>query len=405
MELGYRYRLSLTKKQHAAMELMLEDQRLLYNAALEERISAYQKAGITINFTAQCRSLTVCRRDLPGMANQFRSMQEATLSRLDRAFSSFFRRLKAGQTPGFPRFKSRARWNTFDVRVKDGLGIRRNRITFKGIPGALRFNEHRPLPRNGKVTYVYFSRDAKGWYVGIIAETPTSPAHASSSEIGVDVGIKSFATLSDGSVIENPRIGERHRKELRRRRKALSRCKRDSRRREKVRKRLARAHLKIANTRSTFLHQVSARLSAQHAVIAVENLNVKGLARSFDGFTVHDVAWFKFKTNLRYKAEKAGGRVIEVDPRFTSQDCSGCGGRVPKPLSQREHSCPSCGLVLDRDHNAALNILHKAKSSLEAGNVAQWSERRPVNIGGNNPRDDFKSGEGTPSPTTDQVRG
>lgn len=395
MNLTYKYRLLPSKRQHAALSAILEAQRQLYNAALQERIDAWRNAKKHVSFPDQCKSLTVCRHDLPEMDAVKRSIQEATLRSLDLAFAAFFRRVKAGTKPGFPRFRGKDRWRSFTVREPHGLSLSGRRLWFKGLPGSLRFHEHRPLPRDGSLTAARIVRDAKGWSICFAAEIVKPGPQLDRPSVGIDVGLSCLAALSSGETIPNARVAQRAEREMRRHQRALARCKRSSRHRQKVRARLGRLHQRIVNTRTTYLHQVSAQIAGRHGLIAVEKLNIKGLAQTHLARSVHDAAWAQFKSMLAYKAERAGGQLIEVDPRFTSQDCSGCGERVPKALSVREHSCPSCGLVLDRDVNAARNILHKAKLGLEAGNVAQWSERRLRNIG-ESPRDNFNVTRGAP---------
>jgi putative transposase len=150
-----------------------------------------------------------------------------------------------------------------------------------------------------------------------------------------------------------------------------------------MRRQVARHHLKIKNTRRTYLHQVSRKLVNCYNIIAVEKLNIKRLAQGKFAHSVHDASWNILFGMLHYKAERAGVKLIEVDPKYTSQDCSGCEARVPKSLYDRTHNCPSCGLILDRDVNAARNILHRAVSSPEVLNVRQWPKRVPRNISAN----------------------
>lgn len=381
MILNFKYRLLPNKRQHAVLAAILEAQRQLYNAALQERIDAWRNAKKSVSFIDQCKSLTICRREIPDMETVLRSTQEATLRRLDLAFAGFFRRAKAGAKPGFPRFRGKDRWRSFTVRAPQGLSLSGRRLRFKGLPGSLRFHEHRPLAREGGITTAHLVKDAKGWSIRFAVEVESPSLQSCLPPVGIDVGLSNLAALSSGETIPNPRVARRAEREMRRQQRALTRCKRGSTRRRKVKAQLERLHQHIANTRATYLHQVSAQIAARHGLIAVEKLNIRGLAQTNLARGIHDAAWAQLKSMLAYKAERAGGLLIEVDPRFTSQDCSGCGERVPKALSVREHSCPSCGLVLDRDVNAARNILHKAKLGLEAGNVAQWSERRHRNIG------------------------
>jgi putative transposase len=212
------------------------------------------------------------------------------------------------------------------------------------------------LPDRPNIRSCVFRRDGSGWYVGL--QVAVAAAEKRSSAIGVDLGLKVFAYTSDNVVIPNPRIAQRAEKELRRRQRALARCARGSNRRREVRARVARWHRKIANTRNTWLHQQSAALVKRADLIAVEDLKVANMVRHQTlARSISDASWSRFVSMLDYKAEKAGSYLIRVDPRNTSQKCSGCGELVPKSLAVRTHTCPSCGLVIDRDYNASLNIL------------------------------------------------
>ena len=196
----------------------------------------------------------------------------------------------------------------------------------------------------------------------------------------MDVGLESLAILSTGDKIPSLRASRTAERKLRIANRALSRAQRGSNRRKKAKAKLSRVHAKIKNTRQTYLHQVSAKLVQDYDLIAVEKLNVKGLAQSRLAKSIHDASWSTLKQMLSYKAEKAGKTFIEVDPRYTSQDCSGCGCRIKKRLSDRLHVCTSCGLIMDRDENAARNILNKAVLSLGEHNVKDCLERVPTNI-------------------------
>jgi putative transposase len=225
----------------------------------------------------------------------------------------------------------------------------------KGI-GSIGLHLHRPLPSAPIACKV--KREGQHWYALLTVEVACAAAHTGAA-VGIDMGIATLAALSTGEMIANARPARRAEREMRRRQRQLSRCKRGSKRRRKVKARLAALHAEIARTRDTHLHQVSASLSARFAVIAVEKLNVKGLAGGMLASEVHDVAWGRLIQMLRYKAARAGGVVIEVDPAYTSQTCPECGIIKRKDLSERMHECP-CGCVLDRDVAAAKVILHRA---------------------------------------------
>jgi putative transposase len=371
--LTYRYRLLPLKSQHRALVRLCAAQRELYNAALEERIDCYRKTGKRRTYIDQCKALTECRRELPEMGELPANLQRWTLKRLDDAFQGFFRRLKARSgKAGFPRFRGKGRWEAFGFNEFSGIRFDGKRLHFAGMPGGLKVHLHRPLPEDADIRSCVFRQDGSGWIVCLQIAVPTPEKRAVASAIGVDLGLKVFAYCSDNVVIPNPRIARRAEKELRRRQRALSRCQRGSHRRHKVRAQVARVHRKITHTRNTWLHQPSAALVKRADLIAVEDLKVSNMVRHPSlARSIADASWSRFVSMLSYKVEKTGGHLIRVDPRNTSQKCSGCGELVPKSLAVRTHACPSCGLVIDRDHNASLNIL-RAGVGAGALNVIGW---------------------------------
>ncbi len=358
MVISFKYRLLPSKAQHAQLSSILEAQRLLYNAALQERVDCYRKTGRTLSRYDQEKSLKVIRHDGAECYGEMaQSISVGTLERLDRAYGAFFRRVKAGGKVGFPRFKSKDRWRSISFQKFEGLRIKGRRLAVKGVAGRLRVHWDRQLPV-GKLASCQITRSAKGWSISIQVHVEALERRPIERPVGIDLGINTLAYLSDGVALPNPRVARKAERELRIRQRALSRCQRGSNRRKKAKARVAKLHENIANTRRTYLHQQSAMIVRNYDLIAIENLNVKGLAGGILAKSVHDAAWSTFTEMLSYKAEKAGATLIRVDPRLTSQMCSGCGVIVRKGLSDRVHNCPDCGLSLDRDHNAALNILH-----------------------------------------------
>lgn len=378
MNLTYKFRVLPTKAQHAALSHILEDQRHLYNAALAERIDCYAKTGTGRAYMDQCKALTEWRQDADAAATPL-NIQRWTLRRLDDAYRAFFRRVKVRSNAGFPRFRGKGWWQSFGFAEFRGLEFDGRRLRWRGMPGGLRVHLHRALPP-GDILACAFSRTAKGWHVCFQMRMAPAPLRVVGASVGIDVGLTHLATLSTSETIPNVRPAKRAEKELRRRQRALARCKLGSTRRLKVRARVARLHGKVASTRSTYLHQVSAGLVRRFDAIAVEKLNVKGLAGGMLAKSVHDASWGRLRQLLAYKADRAGCALIEVDPRYTSQACSGCGVIVKKELSERVHDCADCGTVLDRDHNAALNILRKGVVALGELNVTGCGERARGNI-------------------------
>jgi putative transposase len=381
--LTYKYRLLPSKRQHRALEEILEAQRILYNSALEGRIWYYKNTRQLLSLFDQTKELTICRREMPEMAAIPTTIQRWTLKHLDWAYRGFFRRIrKAHKTPGFPRFKSYYRWRSFGFNQTVGsfrFGDN-NHIGFKGFPGWIRIHYHRPLPKKADVKSCSFTKDTKGWYITFQIKLIEKTKCTISSAVGIDLGLKVFAYQSDGVIIPNPRVARKAEKEMRRRQRALARCKKGSKRRIKVRVSCTRLSASVTNARNTWLHQQSARIVRSYDLIAVEDLNVKNmLQNSTFARSISDASWSGFLTFLAYKAERAGKYLVRVDPKNTTKKCSGCGELVPKAILERTHSCPECGLTLDRDHNAARNILAVVADRGEH-NVAQWGERALGNL-------------------------
>jgi putative transposase len=208
MFLTCRYRILLSKRQHAALAAICEAQRQLYNAALEERIGCYRKTGKGRTFIDQCKALTLCRRDLPEMGSLPVNLQRWTLKRLDEAFQGFFRRVKArgGKTAGFPRFRGKGWWESFGFAEFSGVGFDDRRLRFKGMPGGLKVHMHRPLPQGGDIRSCVFRRDGRGWHVCLQVAIKAPAKRTIEWAVGIDVGLKAFAFQSDGIAIPAPNI-------------------------------------------------------------------------------------------------------------------------------------------------------------------------------------------------------
>jgi putative transposase len=344
--LSYKYKLLPTAKQHGQLESILESQRILYNCALEHRIKYYEKTGKSMSYMSQCKEVTELRRDLE-YGSIALNIQRWTLKRLDDAFTGFFRRIKFGDKAGFPRFRGKGRWQSFGFNEFSGITLFDNRIKFKGLSGSLRVHKHRELP-DGKILSCTLSRNHKIWYICLQMRVACQMLAATGNEVGIDVGLVHLANLSTGEHIPNIRVTKQAAKRLRLASRALARCKKGSKRRQKVKLKLIRCHAKIKNTRSTYLHQVSCKLIHENDLIVVEKLNNKGLASGMLAKHVNDAAWSQLKQNLLYKAAYAGRKVVEVSAYNTSQECSSCHTVVSKKLSERWHCCPSCGLKMDR---------------------------------------------------------
>ena len=380
MMLTYSYRLVPNRKQHGALECILESQRALYNAALQERIAAYSR-GITLTYFDQAKELTEWRQSDEEAAKIPSRLQRATLKRLDEAYKAFFRRVKQkAANPGFPRFRGKGWWDSFGFHEFVGISFDGRSLRFKGMPGALRVHLHRAMPESAPIRSCIFKRDTKGWKIGFTVQVPSANQREGDRNVGIDLGISIFAALSDGGFIPSLRAARRAQRELRTAQRSLSRKRLGSKRRQKARAQLARCHAKTARVRSNYLHEASARLVRDYDVVAVEALNVQGLARGFLARDVNDAGWRKFLSMLRYKAERAGVRIIKVNARYSSQECSACGAIVQKELNERWHRCAQCGLSIARDLNAARNILGRAGVGPCLLNVADDRKRAGGNL-------------------------
>jgi putative transposase len=340
----------------------------LYNAGLQEKRDAYRKRGINLNCATQQAELTGVKLERPDVAEVHAQVLQDVLKRLHRAFDAFFRRVKAGQRPGYPRFRSARRYDSFTFpQVSRKVILKAGGVTLgddgclrvAGVPGPLRVTWHRQMQGTPKTAT--FKREGNRWYVIFSCDNvPAEVLPATGHECGLDLGLTTFATLDDGTVIENPRLLRKAAGALRCAGRRVSRRVRGSRRRDKARRLLAGHHRHVANIRRDYAHKTARTLVNTYDRIAVENLNIKGLSRGRFSKSVNDAGWGIFLSILTSKAAGAGREVVAVDPAGTSQECSGCGVVVRKSLSERTHRCDVCGLVVDRDVNAARNIRARA---------------------------------------------
>ena len=346
------------------MLALLDTLRGLYNAALEERRTAYQRQGVSLSYFAQAKELKELKTIDDPCASVHTHLLQDVLKRLDRAYQAFFRRVKAGQKPGFPRFKGCWRYRSFTFQdAANGNGAKLvaggKRLRLSGI-GNVKIKLHRAA--EGRIKTIGVTLDGDGHWYAIITcdQVPVKPLEATGRVAGIDLGLTAFVATSDGEMIEHPRAQRVAQNEMARAQRKVARRKRGSRRRRKAVVLLAKKHAKVTRVRKDHAHKTALGLVRKFDTIAVEKLNIVGMARGMLSRAVHDASWGSFITILCSKAESAGRTVIAVDPRGTSQECSTCGERVPKTIRDRVHACPSCGLVLDRDVNAARNILARA---------------------------------------------
>jgi putative transposase len=359
----FQYRMYPTKKQKTTLTHWLHLLCETSNAALQERRDAYRMAGKSINFSHQCAELPECKEERPDLAEVPSQVLQDAVKRVDLAFDAFFRRCAAGEKPGYPRFKSRFRYDSMTFKqygnsfsVESG---KKNRGTLMLAKlGHVKMMMHRPLQGTPKTALVKRTPTGK-WFVSICCEEVPEPVvRESDKEVGIDVGLKTFAYLSDGTTIENPRFFRVEEKNLAKAQRKRDKAPKKSPERKKLNKRCARIHERTKNRRKNFAHQESHKIVKQHGLIAVEALVVRNLVKNPKlAKSIADASWSLFFTHLQAKAEEAGRTLVRVNPAYTSQRCSCCGHIQQMPLSVRIYECPQCGFVLDRDHNGSVNIL------------------------------------------------
>jgi putative transposase len=386
----YKFLLRPTSKQGAALAEMLEDHRQLYNAALEERREAWRMGRNRITFYGQDAQIKDIRAADPSYARWAFTSERATIRRLDRAFAAFFRRCKAGEEPGYPRFKGRGWFDSVTWAAGDGSRWDADphgpvtRLRLQGI-GCVRVHQHRAI--QGQVKTVTVKREGKRWFVALACDgVAAEPLPTTGAVTGIDVGVVSFLTTSDGEHVPNPRLLGATAAKLAGAQRALALKKRGSGRRRKSVQNVAGLHRKVRRARLDHAHKVALDLVRGHDVIAHEALQITNMTRrpkprpAEDGTyepngaaakaglnkSILDAGWGVFLNVLHAKAESAGRTVVEVDARHTSQRCAQCGHvAAGNRVTQAAFKCLACGHEAHADVNAATNIL-RAGLALQA---------------------------------------
>ena len=396
MNKSFKYRLYPTKEQEEKLLWTLERCRELYNAALIERRDSYNfhvrqhpnyydaetrkqlTKELTVNYYQQKGDLPEIKSELrPEYQDIHSQVLQDVLLRLKKAFDGFFRRVKQGEEPGYPRLKGKGRYDSFTYPQAGGFSITHDNRVYLSKIGSLKVTFHRDLEGTPKTCTM--KQESGQWYVIFSCEVEQpEPLPAVASEVGIDLGVTYFAALSDETFIESPRYLRKGQADVQRTQRKLARCKRGSHRRKKAVRHVAKAHRKIANQRKDFHHKQARKLVREHQVIVFEELQLTNLtkkakpkqdengqylpngASAKSGLTksILDNGLGQFVQIVMNKAEEAGRHVYKINPKYTSQICSACGIKGPKKdLSERVHTCIACGVVLDRDTNAAKNIL------------------------------------------------
>ncbi len=370
VRLTYKYRLNPTKAQRSALENMLEQCRRVYNQTLGYRKDTYEQKGESVSLYDTNKLLTQWKKEDLQLKQVHSQVLQNVQERVDLAFKAFFRRVKAGESPGFPRFKGYGRYDSFTFK-QSGFKLDGERLILSKI-GSIKIKLHRPI--SAEIKTLTIQRDSVGnWYACFSCECEPKPLPPTDKVVGVDLGLTTFAYFSHGDKIDRQRWMGRDAKDIARLQRKKEQFPKGSPERRKVVRALQHAYRRAANRRTNFAHQASRKLVNAYQFIAFEKLDIqemqvngnKTIARG-----IADVAWGQFVQFSTYKAEEAGRGVAHVNPRGTTQECSGCGQVVPKTIRDRIHDCPNCGLRLNRDHNAALNILARGLASINTDSSA-----------------------------------
>ena len=381
MRTAYQYRLRLTKQQQATIDNWLELARRQYNHRLAERFSWWEKNRCDVNacplichlpelkdrpdFYSQKRDLVYSKKKFPEYKDLPSHALQDVIARVEKAMSRWLSGDSNRKRSGKPRFKGRGRYRS--ISFPDPIKPEHINGKFIQLPkiGKLKLIVHRPLPDGFKVKTAAITKKADGYYMTLSLQhssvpvvTPDTPNLENT--IGIDMGLKSFLVTDTGEEICIPQHYRKQQFRLKRLQRSVSRTLKGSNRRQKAVKRVSKLHLKVSNQRKDFHYKTAKKLLSQGKHVAHEKLNIKGIVSTRLAKSTYDAGWDQFLQILSIKAERAGLSAIAVKPNGTSQTCSGCGTKVSKEFKDRIHACPECGLTLDRDHNAAINIKYAA---------------------------------------------
>ena len=370
----FQYRLFPSKKQLHRLNDTLDECRWLYNHLLENRKQAYEHRGERLTCYEQQSTYPLLKQERPSLERVHSQVLQNVAVRLDLAFKAFFRRCQAAETPGFPRFRGKERYDSFTF-PQSGFSITHDqRVTLSKI-GRVKMVYHRPVKGKLKTCTIHRSRTGK-WYVCFSVECEPERLDPMDTQVGIDVDLKTFATLSTAEEIANPRFFRQEEKALARVQRKHAQLAKGTLERRKHRQAVARVHERVRFRRDNFTHQESRQIVDRFGLICVEELHVNRMVHHHClAKSIQDAAWTAFFDKLAAKAEEAGRRFVKVAPAYTSQECSRCHHRQKMALSERTYQCPCCLLAIDRDLNAAINILSIGRYALGFATEAPLSKR------------------------------
>ncbi len=357
---AYKYRTYPTKEQATAIDLQIEQCRQLYNELLSLKKDAYKKDKTSLS------RFDLIKKTKGKNEETYSQVSQNVADRINKAYGNFFARVKRGEKEkGFPRFKKYGVYSSIALpQIVNPKKI--GKKTYFPKIGWLNTKYHSPITGRPKTLTIKKAKSGKHFITISCANPTTERLKHGKGEVGIDLGLNSFVATSDGEFFDHPKPMKGMAKKRKSLAREFSKKKKKSNNRNKARVRLARVDEKIANIRNDYGWKLCRKLIEKYETIFIENLNVRGMIKNHQlAGAITDVSWSDFTNKLSYKAESAGGKVVKVNPKNTSQKCSGCGKIAKKTLATRTHNCPNCGLKIDRDINASINILTKGKIGLE----------------------------------------
>ena len=390
VRISYQYKIKPTKEQAEKIDKTLEMLRYQYNYLLAQRFDWYEQNRSPINrcsifvchlpelkeqpnYYNQKASLTQLKKDRPWYKEIHSQVLQEVAKKVELAFDRWLKGDSNSKKSGRPRFKSTGQYKTFTFPQFKQHHFVNNKITLSKI-GDVKVIVHRQAPDGFQIKTVSVTKKADGYYVTLSLDDKTVPTikpdFNANNIVGIDVGLIDFIVTSDDERIAAPKFLRQAERKLKSAQRRVSRRKRGSNRRKKAIKKLGILHKKVVDTRKDFQFKTANNLLKKYDVVAVEQLNIKGLAKTRLAKSINDAGWGQFITILSNKAENAGLKVIAVNPNGTSQECSNCGHKVKKPLSERTHNCPNCKVSLCRDLNAAINIKARGTHALKAQSMS-----------------------------------
>jgi putative transposase len=356
MRKTFKYRIYPTKAQKKLLRQTLEECRWVYNQTLATRKTAWEERQESLSLYDTHHLLLEWKTQRPSLKIVYSQVLQNVQARVDLAYNAFFRRVKAGEKAGYPRFRGSDRYDSLTYPQYGGFQLKGSVFSLGKI-GAIKIHLHRPVEGKLKTATVLRSSTGK-WYVAFSCEVEKKLLPVTEAAVGIDVGLTCFAMLSTGEQVANPRFFRQEEKALAKAQRRLSKLGNGTPERRRGKQVVARIHERVCFRRHNFTHQTARQIVDRFGVIALEDLHVTRMLKNHClAKSIADAAWGQFATVLTGKAEEAGRQVVRVDPRNTSKRCSRCGTLVEKDLSVRVHHCPVCGLEIDRDLNAAINIL------------------------------------------------